>query len=506
MEAFSERSKFLRSATYENLTKETENEQEARIKKLLKPQNYNAFFDYYFGINAPQPLADAPCAKFHQSTYIKVFNDEHIIQFRRWFRGAAKSIHTNVGNVMHLKENNKLFFGLLIGLNGDMAKLLLADLQMHLESNERIIKDFGLQMSYGNWSDGEFETMDGRFFKSLGLNQPFRGLRRGEYRPDFASVDDCEDRKVAKNKAIVKERGEKITGDLVKAFHLRRGRLVIPNNYIVKGGLNDYLVSKFKNSSHFDMSSVNLRNKDGSPSWDERYTLEMVDDIDNKTDFFTSQREDYNTPIEEGKVIKEKWLRYEGVPRRGVDFFVGFWDLSYVKDGDYKAYALIGVKGSKMYLLDVFCRQCELPVAVDWHYETLKERRKKDIYPNDYYDATAAQKNVFAPVWFAGAKRNKIFEVPMASLNQRVDKHLRIEATLVNVFFNGTLVINEKLKGNSDWENAKTQLLAFEKGTTSPDDFPDALENAVRIAEGAFSMDSEEWGEPVFGQRVRKGF
>jgi len=32
------------------------------------------------------------------------------------------------------------------------AKMLLADLQVQLESNQRIIKDFGSQISYGNWA------------------------------------------------------------------------------------------------------------------------------------------------------------------------------------------------------------------------------------------------------------------------------------------------------------------------------------------------------------------
>jgi len=72
MESFNERSKVIRESTYESLAlrKETAKEQEDRIKFLLKPENYNTFFDYYFGINTPTPLADAPCADFHQSSYM----------------------------------------------------------------------------------------------------------------------------------------------------------------------------------------------------------------------------------------------------------------------------------------------------------------------------------------------------------------------------------------------------------------------------------------------------
>ena len=509
IENFNARSKEIRESTYESLSlkKETAEEQEKRIKFLLKPQNYNAFFDYYFGIHTPNPLADAPCADFHKSSYQKVFKDPFIVQFRQWFRGAAKSIHTNVGNLLHLKQNDMVFFSLLIGRNQDAANLLLGDIQMHLESNERIIKDFGMQMSYGKWSDGEFETNDGRYFKGLGLNQPFRGLRRGEYRPDFASVDDCEDRKEAKNKILIQEKGEKITGDLIKAFHLHRGRLIIPNNYIVKDGLIDFVHDKFKGSEHLDVSKVNLRKKDGTPSWHQRYTPEMVDAIDKKTDYYTSQREDYNNPIEEGKLFKREWMRYVTIPKDiKWNAFIGYWDLSYKASGDYKAFFLLGVAKQKMYVLDVFCRKCELTEAIKWHYDKAQARAKNGLSALEYFDATAAQETVFLPIFTAEAQRRGFFQIPMADHTQGVDKHLRIEATLTSVLFNGTLVFDKALKNNPDMKAAQEQILSFEKGTKSPDDAPDALENCVRKGQLYFSADLESWGKPLIQHHKRGGF
>ncbi|MBB4117871.1 hypothetical protein GGR32_000143 [Mesonia hippocampi] len=506
-EAFAERSKYIQTSTLESLVKETSAEQEARIKRLLKPQNYNEFFDYYFGVNTPVPLADAPCADFHQESYIKVFENPRIVQFRRWFRGAAKSIHTNVGNLLHLKENDLVFFALLIGRNSDAANLLLGDLQMHLESNERIIKDFGKQVSYGNWADGEFETLDGRYFKALGLNQPFRGLRRGEYRPDFASVDDCEDRKEAKNKILVKEKGEKITGDLKKAFHLHRGRLVIPNNYIVKDGLNDFILEKYKDSKSLDVSTINLRDASGKPSWYQRYSNEMVDTIDEETDYYTSQREDYNNPIEEGKLFKKEWIRYEEIPHNVQwNALIGYWDLSYKANGDYKAFWLLGVTGHRIYALDVFCRRCDISEAISWHYDKAQERGMRGLSSLDYFDATAAQEAVFAPIFRQEAQRRGFFQIPMADRDQRVDKHLRIEATLTSVLFNGTLVFGSHLEGTPDMKAAETQLLSFEKGTKSPDDSPDALENGVRKAQFYYTADLKSWGKPTIHQHKRGGF
>ena len=75
-------SKMIKETTSKSLVKESVDEQQERIKRLLKPENYVDFFDYYFGVNSGMPLADAPSSKFHQSSYEKVFNDRKIRQFR----------------------------------------------------------------------------------------------------------------------------------------------------------------------------------------------------------------------------------------------------------------------------------------------------------------------------------------------------------------------------------------------------------------------------------------
>lgn len=509
LEAFHNRGKEIRESTYLSIVKESAEAQEARVKRLLKPEHYVEFFDWYFGMYSGDPLADAPCADFHQSSYLKVYNNPFIKQFREWFRGAAKSIHTNVGNMLHLKQNDELFFGLLIGQNESHAQLLLSDIQMHLEYNERFIKDFGIQKVYGGWSDGEFETKDGRFFKGLGIDQPFRGLRKGKHRIDFVSVDDCEDRKIAKNKERIKERGEKITGDIVKAFGFHRGRFVMPQNYIVKDGISDYLKKEWEDNPNLDIDRVNLTDQNGNPSWHQRYSPEKIAQIHADTDPYTLQREDYNNPIEKGKRFKQEWIRFEKIPPLEEFFmFVGYWDLSYKKDGDYKAYALIGVARGKMYVLHVFCRRCEVTEAVRWHYDLLQKLAFTGVKVMNYFDATASQGIVHSPVFQQESLRRNFFEVPIEDYSQHGDKHNRIDTTLTNVLFNGSLIFADYLEGTPDMKAAIEQLLAFQKGTTSPDDFPDALENTVRkiqvytLSGGGLSADTS----PLIVPHTPKGF
>ena len=503
-ERFFALSKTIQTITADKLVKESTEQQEERIKYLLKPENYVEFFDWYFGFNSGLPLADAPSSKFHQSSYEKVFADPFIVQFRRWFRGAAKSIHTNVGNMLHLKQNNELNFALLVGRNEGMAKILLQDLQVHLKSNELFIKDFGMQMSYGNWADGQFQTIDGKNFKALGLNQPFRGLRFGADRIDFASVDDVEDRDQAKNKDMVRKFGDKIVGDLKKAFHLRRGRLVIPQNYIVKDGINDYILKKFEKSAHLDVSTVNLSDAKGNPLWDERYSKEDIKRINNDTDYYTSQREDYNNPIEEGKLFKShQMLKRKVHGNESWDGFIVHWDLSYTSTGDYKAGILIGVQGLRLTVLELFCQRCGINSAMEEHFTWIFKYKMKGYSPLSFYDATAAQLAVYSPVILQCAEDNECPDIPIP-MHQQGDKHNRIEATITNALHRKILFWDDRLQGKN-YDEFMDQVLSFEKGTKNNDDAPDTLERGISLAQTYYGFSKEQGStKPKIGKRSKK--
>jgi len=515
-ERFERMSKLIKEATSANLIKESSAQQEARIKRLLKPENYGEFFDYYFGINSGLPLADAPTPQFHIRDYIKTFNDRFIRQMRKKFRGAGKSIQANVGNVTHLKENNELFFAVFIGANEALAKILLSDLQVHFQNNERYIADFGNQFSYGDWSDGDFQTKDGKHFKALGINQPFRGLRFGAYRPDFASIDDCEDRDRAQRPDMIRKYGEKITGDLFKAFHRKRGRAIINNNYIVKDGLLDFIKNQLSESKHFDESITNLATKNitkynynevknWQPSFPERDTKDDVIRILLADDYFTSQREDFNNPIEEGKLFKESDIVLRPVHDKEVfDGFLAHWDLSYTSTGDFKAGVLIGVKGTQLTVLEVFCQKCETASAMEVHFNWVRKYLQKyGIVPLSFYDATAAQKAVYSPIIQQIAEDNKSVFVPLPT-HQEGDKHNRIETTLTTIFHRKIMSFDETLKMRSTkhYAAAEKQLKSFEKGV-SPDDFPDTLERACSLAQLYFGFSKQEGNgiRPFIGKR-----
>lgn len=505
LKQYKQYSSWLQHATLDNLYKETEEEKIKRIEQLLLPQNYTTFFDYYFGTKTHIPLADSQCAWFHQKSYENIFKNNYITQFRLWFRGAAKSIHSNVGNVIALKQNNKVKFFLLVGINEKRAKQLLADLQAQFENNQRLINDFGNQITYGNWSDGVFETSDGCFFMALGIEQPFRGLRNYANRLDLVSIDDVEDRKVAKNERLVQERVEKIMSDLMPAFGKDSQRIIISNNLIEKKGIVGSLMQKL-NNKYSDILKVDIVDQNGNPQWKERYSKADIVRIKQMTDNNTWLREYMNTPVDEGKIFKPEWIKFKKIENfQSYKNIIGHWDLSYTTEGDYKAFVLLGNTGTEMHVLDIFCRKCDINEAIEYHFNLAKALQKNGIAAMFFYDATAAQEAVFMPIFQQKAFEFQTYAIPLPT-RANVDKYLRIEATLTSVFYNKKIFFSDTILNNPDWEDAKFQLLSFEKGSAAHDDFPDTLEAAVRISQENTGFNTFYSFEPIIQKHKLKGW
>ena len=101
---------------------------------------------------------------------------------------------------------------------------------------------------------------------AVGIDQPFRGLKRYSHRIDLAIVDDVEDRKIASNPRRLHERCEKITRDLMQAFHKDRRRLVLCNNLSTRQGIIAHLMAQMKHLKNTFLQRVNLTTPRGNPT------------------------------------------------------------------------------------------------------------------------------------------------------------------------------------------------------------------------------------------------
>ena len=531
---FEEQSRFIARATIDTIKKETDSEREARVKRLLKPENYNEMFNYYFGKDTPIPMADCNCAWYHTDIYLDLYHNQFKSIFNLIFRGGAKSTHANMGYPFALKQSEQAKFFLTVGANEVRAAMLLQDLQVQFEHNSRIIEDFGTQKVYGSWADGIFETTDRSTFMSLGIDQPFRGLRANGVRLEYASIDDIEDKKRAANKALTREYVEKVTGDIQGAFSTKSERTIINNNYFVENGFISMLAKK----KGFDLKKLNTKEnivlkekfaslylinltekyydqiredniKEWNSAWEERFSkhacLRKIEQYENDKE--TLSGEFYNTPINVGKKIKDSMIKMvKPLPLKDYTVIGENWDLAYGSNACYKAKATAGVNNMRITVTDVFCRQADISVAIEYHYRKAKEVMKENRAFISYYDASVAQESVYEPEWVRGAQKYKCFHIPLPQKSS-VDKFIKIDTVLIGALTSGILDFSEDLLNNPDWEEAKAQMLNFEKGGNYPVDFPDALSDLIlQIQEylsGEESEDESQKNTPIFGKFKR---
>lgn len=528
LDRYKKKTEAIRKSTINSVITETPEEKAKRIAYLLKPKNYAEFFDYYFGQESNIPLADAMSSPYHVQIYEDLYNNNSITIGNFLFRGGAKSTHANLGYITALKQSGKAHFFLIIGANEVRAFMLLQDLQIQLEHNQRYINDFGIQKENGSWAEGQFATKDGCTFMAVGINQPFRGLRQNGIRVEYASVDDIEDAKNAMNQELVNEYVDKITGDLEGAFSMNSERLIVNNNYFVKKGFIDHLMER-KGVKMSDVDTrhnniikkkfvhvyqINLTDKyfpyvtadsdDWHPSWDRfsrEYCLRKIEKYQH--DKATLSNEFYNTPIKVGKLFKPEMIKWvEPMPLDKYDLLVAHWDLSYTAKGDTKAMALIGCKGTKLVLLDIFCRHCDMETVYQYHFIKSNHLIRKNPNYLCYYDANVAQKAIYEPEFAEAAKRYRSTNIPLPNVNS-TNKYLKIYSVLGSAIMNGTLLFSEELKNNPDWDEASTQLFGFEFKSKLNDDFPDAVSEAIRMAKENYTFDGLMYIQPRIGHPKR---
>lgn len=498
----------IEKATGEQMPKETAKQKQERITRLLG--NYKLFFEYYF-----PNYAKAQCAWFHVFIAHMLLKRKVFKGILEWFRGAAKSVHADLGYPMWLKAHKQMKTMLLVGSTEDAAERLLAGLQVQFTSNKRYINDYGEQTLHGNWADGNFTTKDGTFFYAIGIGQSPRGARNEENRPDYIVVDDVDTKKRCKNPRLVQEAIEWVNEDLMGCFDEGYERFLIVNNRFAKtsilsGIIAEKMVKGYTSpvkelaqilkkagiavSKEFTKSTggyeytvkgnwhhlkVNAIDKAGNPTWPEKYTRQYW--VDKKEDLGTIpfSREYMNNPVELGKVFKNAWIKYRPIlPLNEYDQLVTYCDPSFknTATSDYKAILLIGRKGRELHIIKSFCRQCSISTMVRWFYD-LHESLPAGVISDYWIESSFMQDMLLDEFAVEGDLRG--YQLPIrGDSRQKPDKYSRIEA-LSPLFERGFVYINELLKDDTDLSEGLQHLLAIEPGYKTPDDWPDALEGGV---------------------------
>lgn len=460
----------IASATGGGVAPETDAQRRDRVRKLL--DDPRAFQEYYF----PQ-LEKTP--EYLVQAARRVLDQPRFFGWWMMFRGARKTTWAAVILPLMLKARGELSFMLLVGPNEKFSKRILGNLQAQLEFNARFVADFGEQMRHGDWAEGEFSTRDGAAFVGLGMGQPVRGLNVNFKRPDYLLASDLDGKELSKNPARCREMYRWLMEDVMGTFETgaARQRFLFDNNLFSKTSLGWFLK---ESNPAVEIVRVDMLDENGRPAADF-ITPEYVESLRGRIGFRAFQREYMNDPVEEGAIFKAEWIVWaEALPWREYDEIVAYCDPSFKNKttSDYKAVAVVGRKGTRICVLKAFCRQCTVAELVNWLYD-FDENAPENCAVKYFVEAGFLQDLILDEFYREGEKRGRQLPV-RPDKRQKPDKFQRVEA-MSPLWERGLATFSQTERADRDMLAALDQTLAFEKGSSKHDDFPDALEGAVYI-------------------------
>jgi hypothetical protein len=452
---------------------ETDAEKATRIKRLLG--NFEEFCKYYF-----PHFASAPFAPFHLKFAKKVAKATKIYMVRAWAREHAKSVVAGLFVPLFEMFNDRMYNMLLVSHSYDNACELLMPIMINLESNQRLLHDFGTQKSWRGWEVGKFVTADGRSFRALGAGQSPRGSRNEEKRPDFILIDDIDTDEEARNPVRLKKKWDWIEQALFPTLSITgRKRFLFVGNIIAKDGI---IVRASKMADDFEQ--INILDKNGKPSWKERYSLEDVNYMLSKISYASGQKEYFNNPIKEGTVFTDiKWGKVP--PYSKFRYVVNYCDSSYKdsRKNDFKAVIQIGELNGDYYIIKARLEQTTLNQMLLWFYDLMGfVAERAQVYNfvecNGFQDAW--YQDVFMPALRNMEKTRGTLAISPDD-RDKPDKFSRIEGNLEPLNRRGSLIFNEDERNDPHMMRLEEQFKAIEPNLPGHDDGPDATEGGVWI-------------------------
>lgn len=472
---------------------ETEEAKAARIAWLEKPGNELEWIKYYF-----PKFCFKPFAKFHIRSIKKALGKKRFKQWRKWFRGSSKStvrMMERFYDMFVLKFRTNC---LLISKTNENAERLLQPYKINLESNQRLINDYGLQEKPGSWTSTEFITRSGHTFRAVGAEQNPRGARLDELRVTVIIFDDVDDDEVCRNPDRVQQRWEWIERAVIPTVDISgEYKIFFDNNLIAE----DSLAARFGEFAD-DVDTVNIRDANGRSSWPEKNTEQDIDDILSSISYAAGQAEYFNNPYTEGKVFKE--MKFGKCPSLNKLAFVVVYadpspsnkDRPGIKakmQNSCKAVVIVGYLNNTYYVYKAFVDNTTNANFIDWLYATQSWIANTTqpyflIENNKLQDPFFTQ--VLLPLIYAKGKEPGNITLPIIPDDRaKPDKFFRIEGNLEPLNRLGQLILNENEANDPHMKRLVAQFKSVSANSKTMDG-PDAVEGAVYYIKNKIAVQS----------------
>ena len=419
-------------------------------------------------------------------------------------------------------------FIVIISDTGRKAEGFLKDIKRELIYNEKLVRDFPEVVGKGPiWRVDEIETKNGITLMSTGTGSNIRGEKEGEQRPDLVLMDDLENMEMVRsktmrenirndwfNKDVLYVGGEK--GSEVDFFVIGTilGKDSLLNALLDSNQYPDWESRKFSAVLKYSDSDLwkeweeiykNNLEKDriikaekffedhkdemlaGTevlwPEGDPYYEL-MVEKISDPSGF---ESEKMNNPIDPSKIIVSKEelnmldFRVPNIqsilndPRNS--YFAAL-DPSLGKNQTADDSCIVTIlrdrKTGLLYLVDIDLRRR----TVDQQVSDLLRKYIRFGHKNIGIETNAFQIVLADNIRKASRKAGAY--MPITDIQNYSDKHMRI-LSIVPLLKDGTIIFDRELIRNSQQYSLGLDHLTTYYEGCSNDDFPDALEQCVRI-------------------------
>jgi hypothetical protein len=384
--------------------------------------------------------------------------------------------------VLYLTTTGKKKTVLMVSATKDDAERLLLPYKVNLETNHRLINDYGDQQSLGNWEAEEFKTKKGVSFRAIGAGQSPRGTRNEADRPDIILIDDIDTDEECRNKERIKKKYDWISGALYGCRSISEPLLWIANGNIIAKYCCITEMAKVADTHEI----TNIRDKDGKSTWPAKNTVEFIERALSKQPWSAQQKEYYNNPVTKGDVFEEITygkcppLKFSDQVEIYADPSTSNKDRGSNKQASYKSVGVIGRKGRKYYVYKVWLLQTSNSKFISWLYEAYLYCKDKgvdtlrvSIENNPLQDPHYQQ--VLLPLIYQMAETFD-FTLPVTEdKRKKPDKFFRIEGTLEPMNRLGNLIFNIAEKKDPHMVRMEDQMLGV-SSTATVMDGPDMLE------------------------------
>ena len=438
----------------------------------LAKKSFKACVERYFPHYATSEVPD-----FHIDFANKTKREKAIKAFLEWGRAQAKSVFADVLLPFWLWINGEPVYLVIVGNNAERGKQLLEDIRAEFEANPQIIKDFGIQHNPGNWEDGFFITKGGFIGQALGMGQSVRGLRVKNKRPTIIVMDDCETKDLVQNPQRQEKMAKWVERDLIPTMDGEYRRFIQANNRFAPKMIQTILQER-----HPDWFVHRINAYDPvtyEPRWKSKYTADYFRNIEKEIGVLAAQSEFNNSPHIEGTIFTEKEIQWAPIPKLNqFKIIFGYWDVAYAgtSTSDYNAIVVQGLKDKDFWVLDIFCKQSKMSVALAWmcRYQlALPETVVVHwVFESQFWN-DAVESSI--------KDAEKLFNCRLNIIKRdrpRANKYDRI-LQLQPYYQNGRIWYSDKLKHSNDAQVAVAQLFGIEPGYKCKDDYPDAHQGGV---------------------------